>query len=556
MERATRFASSAATRYLCVGAELDEVFARQVLGELLAEHRVVAPSYGIDVVPVVLHALKAERRRMLRDMALCALVLTELVLAPIPAVAVLLVTSWTAWARRSAGGTGRAMSLIIGIALLAFSAAAWLQYQDLLLLGPAADLLRVGGMDRLDRFLVSLPVVVLLAGLVRYTEWHVGRALVGRQLRADRFDPGAVRVPLSDRLRRRLAVIDHQQYGGVTVYRSDAEDPFVGAGIVMDGTWSIALDLHPKRDLLNEGAGKMRWFTPAELHRDLGQRLAGLGDAGLGQPYRLPSLELSDEVFVDGLTSWDGLPAHVRLVRSPARVKEQERIANVPTGPLRHFKCVRVESWGGELVMTVFVHLATQGRTLFVEFTPCLLPPIRPEYHVVDIWPVPTAEERGAAIREAWGGSVGALVAAPARLVESWRLGSEPGRRERTLRRALSRGHVVDRGAVTSVRQLGARPLPDHYFQRLDARKYLNVIQVQLFNAITDFLDAHSIDTSELRERQTAILNKSVTIQGLTIQGDNTVIGSDNRLTVGRGAAGAASSRSPSPAGAGAPAAS
>lgn len=551
MERATRFASSAATRYLCVGAELDEVFARQVVGELLTEHRVVAPSYGIDVIPVLLHALQAERRRMLRDLALCALLLTELVLAPIPTVAVLLVTSWTAWALRSARGPGRAMGLVIGVGLLVFSAATWLQYQHLLLLSPAADLLRFGGMDRLDRFLVSLPVVVLLAGLVRYIEWHVSRTLVGRQMRPDHFDPNAVRVPLSDRVRRRLAVIDHQQYGGVTVYRSDAEDPFVGAGIVMGGaTWSIALDMHAKRDLLNGGAGTMRWFTPAELHRDLEQRLAGLCDPGLGPSYQLPNLELSDEVFVDGLTSWDGLPAHMRLVRSPARDEEQEWITNVPTGPLRHFKCVRVESWSGELVMTVFVHLATQGRTLFVEFTPCLLPPIRPEYHVIDTWPDPTSEERVAAMREAWGGSVGALVAAPARLVESWRLGSEPGRHERTLQRQLSRGYVVDRGAVTSVRQLGARPLPDHYFQWLDARKYLNVIQVQLFNAIAEFLDAHGIDTSELRARQTAILNHNITIQG-----HNNIIGSNNRLNVNRGAAGPGPERLPSAAGAGTPAA-
>jgi hypothetical protein len=43
---------SESTRYLCAAAYLDRGFANQVITKVLeGEHRAVAPSYGVDVVP-------------------------------------------------------------------------------------------------------------------------------------------------------------------------------------------------------------------------------------------------------------------------------------------------------------------------------------------------------------------------------------------------------------------------------------------------------------------------------------------------------------------------
>lgn len=67
---------SETTRYLCAAAYLDRNFANHVITKVLQEeHRAVAPSYGVDIVPVVRHCLAAERRRRLRDIVLIGLVL-------------------------------------------------------------------------------------------------------------------------------------------------------------------------------------------------------------------------------------------------------------------------------------------------------------------------------------------------------------------------------------------------------------------------------------------------------------------------------------------------
>src|SRR5207237_7530549 len=88
LRRGHRVSYSDATRYLCAGAELDEDFALGVIRELFAQpKRAVAPSYGIDVVPIVKHALKGRRRRAIRDIALMVLLLPLLVFFPIPTLA-------------------------------------------------------------------------------------------------------------------------------------------------------------------------------------------------------------------------------------------------------------------------------------------------------------------------------------------------------------------------------------------------------------------------------------------------------------------------------------
>jgi hypothetical protein len=59
---------SNATRYLCVGAQVDSAFAARVIQEVLEQrYRAIAPSFGLNVVPVVVHALNGRSRRKRRD---------------------------------------------------------------------------------------------------------------------------------------------------------------------------------------------------------------------------------------------------------------------------------------------------------------------------------------------------------------------------------------------------------------------------------------------------------------------------------------------------------
>ena len=71
------FSGSEATRLLCAGTYLDPVFRRRVIEELVEhEERPVPPSLGIDVVPVLSHALRARRHDVLTALLLLAVWVT------------------------------------------------------------------------------------------------------------------------------------------------------------------------------------------------------------------------------------------------------------------------------------------------------------------------------------------------------------------------------------------------------------------------------------------------------------------------------------------------
>jgi hypothetical protein len=101
----------------------------------------------------------------------------------------------------------------------------------------------------------------------------------------------------------------------------------------------------------------------------------------------------------------------------------------------------------------------------------------------------------------------------------------------------LEEDRPVDYGARFSVRELGQAPGWKNYFQELDWYRQLQVVQSHLLDAILDFLEAHDVDTSEFRQRQSAILNTGVFMPGGIIY-NSTVAGGPGASAEGSGAGG------------------
>ena len=96
------FVTSNVTRLLCAGTYLDDEYRRAVIRELLIErYRNIAPSYGYDVVPVLGHALAAQRLRLMQSViTIAAFLLFGLlwITGALGAEITLPLFLWTAWA--------------------------------------------------------------------------------------------------------------------------------------------------------------------------------------------------------------------------------------------------------------------------------------------------------------------------------------------------------------------------------------------------------------------------------------------------------------------------
>ena len=98
-------------------------YANTVTSELLASHRAVAPSLGIDLIPIVRHCLSARNAQVLRDVLLTVLLIAGLFLATAPIIAILIISFCLSflpgieWERRSLGVkvlAGRVVAVVIG----------------------------------------------------------------------------------------------------------------------------------------------------------------------------------------------------------------------------------------------------------------------------------------------------------------------------------------------------------------------------------------------------------------------------------------------------------
>ncbi|NYI07987.1 hypothetical protein [Allostreptomyces psammosilenae] len=104
-----RASRSRATRYLAAGAYLDVRYRDAVIAELV-EHseRAVAPSFGVDLVPVLAHALRARSAETRTALVLLALLALHLALAvyagAAPAAGALLLAGLLGWLAQWASG--------------------------------------------------------------------------------------------------------------------------------------------------------------------------------------------------------------------------------------------------------------------------------------------------------------------------------------------------------------------------------------------------------------------------------------------------------------------
>jgi hypothetical protein len=325
--------------------------------------------------------------------------------------------------------------------------------------------------------------------------------------------------------RRHRDVVQGEERNNVTVYSEHF--PFLGAGDKLR-TWAFTVDLSQGSNRPDGQPQQPESFAISALHDFVAARLHDLRSAELDHKQQLKGLTIEDRLFVSG----GAVHLDSRLLPNPERPPQAwvepgivRHIMDNPTGVVRHFKCIRVESWVREIALSVFLHFTIDGKTLYVEQTACVLFPIRAEYHVVDsLARNPLPGERwslyGAALKDV----PASLLRAPVELLASVRSEQQEYKQYRKFR-AMLRAHLpIDCGARVSVRELAAAEDFHNYFQELDSYRHLKIIELHTLTAILDFLQDKRVDTSEFRARQATILNTGIFMPGGMISG-STVAG-------------------------------
>lgn len=371
----------------------------------------------------------------------------------------------------------------------------------------------------------SLLILAILAAFaVVLAEAWITRSRMARTLTRGRFAPDALQVRVGQRLEETLKAVTAAQEGNTVVY--SGYSPFVGSGSEIPG-WSFAINVQNAKEDLRGGL-QPEPFELRELYDAVTRSLTEIGFVGLS---------VEDKLYVNGAEVGQDplfLPAKYSRPRSTMDPSIVSAFLETPTLATRYYKCVRVTSWKGELVLSMFFRFSRTGPSLFVESSHFVLPPLRERYHKVDSYH-PQLTLRQAL--ELFGESLAAM---PFLWLGSWfLLGWRPiqhllrWQQRAAVRVAIQENAMFDYGATPSLREAAMSTNYRQYFQKLDHEMYFKTIERQLLECLTQFLDSKNIDTSDLKSRQTTILNSGVLVSGGSVTADNLVVGAGGKLVQG-----------------------
>jgi hypothetical protein len=361
-------------------------------------------------------------------------------------------------------------------------------------------------------------LILLAVEIVHFEAWFSTHRIVARRMLRGQFtaeDPATAS--------RELDYIREAQEGNVTVY--SGYGPFAGVGF-SHGGWSFAINL-------SEGAqGIDRPRTPRPISiPELYARVVTDIDA-----LDVPGMEQRDHVFVDGRRLREEPRLLLPVKDVPARphaslpAAEVQALVGKSGERLRHYKVIRVNAWGGELVVSVFVRFMKVEQALFAEVSYFLLPPLNEACHIADrISPTPGWRDHVRLIASS-------VVMTPVALWRAFGGVKSHVFHERTVFKRAKRARIqaqsdpsYDFGAPPSVRQIQMSGHYRQYFQQLDRDMYVKVIEERLLDSLINYLDEHDIDTGDLRMRSMTVMNNGVMMTGGTLQAENIAAGSKAR---------------------------
>jgi hypothetical protein len=502
--------NSSATRYLSAGAYLDANFREETLVSVLdQDNTAVAPSYSINIVPILKHCLAAAQQQRFADRMVAGVVLVCLAISFRQFVfAAATVYGVLSGLRAMAGITTRRLGSALLYALLA-----------LILLSIAvisADS-ALGQTEFADSGAISsgfgrlvLTLLLAVAGAAAVLTWHqvtIHRTLL-ENFTEGNFRPGY--APLAPRKYiRRLDYLSNAQHGNVTIYgQARRQNPFLGCGPVKEA-WSLALPLTPDPD-------QDRTPVPLSvggLYKSMRVALVTLANPQDGEEQRIKGLSLQQRIFVSGL-----LPRghtlidehrHPRLDISQA---EMNALSNDERSRSTQLLTVRVNGWDGELDVTVLLYFSVRGNMLYIEFTACSLAPIAAKYHEID-----TLEEMGQSVYLRAGlvsllSAPSALLRCPLDVVHPMIAGVQRNLDVRGQLQRIASQVSFDYGATSSVRELGADQDASNLFHQYDSERYIKIVNRRVIDAIAEVLEEHGYSNEDFVRRANYYIDRSTNI--------------------------------------------
>lgn len=316
--------------------------------------------------------------------------------------------------------------------------------------------------------------------------------------------------------------------GNLIVYSGFS--PFVGSGTAMN-SWSVVVDITRGAKRPDCSRELPKQFAAVDLY---GAATAAVSAASP------PGLEVEDNLYINGQDVRLDSRCFDADTRRPRRNVDSavvdRFVGTAAASPIRHYRSFRVVDWSGDLIVSFFIRMSLSTTTLFFEANSSVLTPVDDLKRTLErVHPRPTVLQFLTRLLHSFATALPYLLWGPmnsvvrlirpvvdliVHVVEEWVVNEKP---------------VFDFGATHSARELASTSTSyRRHSIRQDGQMLTKTLESAVLESVIGFLDAHRIDTSSLRERETAILNSGIIISGGTINAGSLAIGKGARSIMHR----------------------
>jgi len=475
--------TSETSRLLCAAAYLDRHFREEVIASCVHEkHRAIAPSFGVDMTTVVRHCHTAKRKLDNREVWLLLPVIVAAIVVSINSQAEVFTPSDVALE----------IAILFAVYLAAFGICLWFKWR--------------------------------------------ARAMVTRNFLRGNFNPDVTLHYYDPPMEH----VQAAEAGNVLIYSGFT--PFVGSGENMAG-WSFALDLRKRTDGSAEGSEKK---SPLPAVVPISDELSVPDRVSLEALYdrvardidalRLDRVTIEDKLYVNGRDIRDDKRfLDGPLARPRNRVDEQtltRAMLEQSEKQLRHYRCIRVVDWSGELVLSIFLRFSKLSHNLFVEASYFLLTPVGERFRAVDT--MSSHFDFARSLRAVISTAIATpflMLFAPFAVFVRIQRALQRWSAEKEQKKRILDDPTFDYGAYRSFRQWASPHEYRRYFQKLDKEMYFKVLEKNILDSILTFLEENNVDVSELKQRQSMILNNGVIVSGGSMTAENLSVGKGSSVS-------------------------
>ncbi len=202
---------------------------------------------------------------------------------------------------------------------------------------------------------------------------------------------------------------------------------------------------------------------------------------------------------------------------------------------IRRYICVTNISQSEEIQSSFFIRFVKSQNSLFIELTATLLPPIAIKYRVAEQLPQKISFTRLIVIIQ------NSIITAIMNLAKSVFyvlnfLFTLPERvfEKNRLNKQIQEKPLFDYGESSTLREDVADISLQTFYNAMDDERLFKQMEKTFFDSLISFLESKNIDTSDLSQQQTTIINNGLMMSGGEVKADNIAVGKMSQIFRGK----------------------